>query len=67
MSERGEDKPIDYMPTSLKDSHSTWPIWFTDTETETKPRKGRDTHCNIVIRCKNHNTSDDVDLSLVCA
>ncbi len=35
-SERGEDKPIDYMPTSLEDSHSARPIWFTDTETETK-------------------------------
>uniref|UniRef100_A0A3P8RB30 Sterile alpha motif domain containing 10 n=1 Tax=Astatotilapia calliptera TaxID=8154 RepID=A0A3P8RB30_ASTCA len=35
-SERGEDEPIDYMPTSLEDSHSTRPIGFTDTETETK-------------------------------
>ncbi|GLD46223.1 sterile alpha motif domain-containing protein 10 isoform X1, partial [Lates japonicus] len=37
MSERGEDKPIDNMPTSLEDSHSTQPMWFTDTDTETKP------------------------------
>ncbi|XP_041859947.1 sterile alpha motif domain-containing protein 10 isoform X1 [Melanotaenia boesemani] len=29
--ERGEDEPIDYVPTGLEDSHSTRPIWFTDT------------------------------------
>jgi len=30
-SERGKDEPVGYMPAGLEDSHSTQPIWFTDT------------------------------------
>ncbi|XP_029973718.1 sterile alpha motif domain-containing protein 10 isoform X1 [Salarias fasciatus] len=35
---RGEDKPIDYVPARLEDSHLPQPIWFPDSEAETKPR-----------------------------
>ncbi|KAF6730426.1 Sterile alpha motif domain-containing protein 10 [Oryzias melastigma] len=39
-SEREEDEPPHYMPAGLEDSHSSRPMWFTETETKPRLRQG---------------------------
>lgn len=66
-TKREEDGSLDYMPASLEDFHSTWPIWFRDWNRHKDPLENRGTHCNTVIRWKIHSTGEDVRLSLARA
>lgn len=66
-TKREEDGSLDYMPASLEDFHSTWPVWFRDWNRHKDLLKNRGTHCNMAIRWKIHSTGEDVRLSLARA